>query len=232
MIGASLLLAAAAAPPSPLLTGLGGYWKLDGDATDVLGASNGTVTGIGWAWQPGKLGQAFETVSTGAVNVGSNPAIKPVDAITIAGWFFFYGAVGANARLVSDWHQDGGKDRWLLGYSPDGVTLYGHMGNNCALGVVGSTIPTNQWVHLALTASTIAYGAYAMTTYRNGTTVATATGSTLFRNGGGNVCIGHQEEAGAGMNGRIDEVGIWQRALSADEIALLYNGGAGRSYPF
>jgi hypothetical protein len=29
------------------------------------------------------------------------------------------------------------------------------------------------------------------------------------------------------MNGRLDEVGIWTRALSNDEIATLYNGGRG-----
>jgi hypothetical protein len=30
-----------------------------------------------------------------------------------------------------------------------------------------------------------------------------------------------------GMNGRLDEVAIWNRALSDSEIAHLYNGGLG-----
>ncbi len=33
-------------------------------------------------------------------------------------------------------------------------------------------------------------------------------------------------------NGRIDEVGVWKRTLSADELAARYNGGAGSTYPF
>ena len=32
--------------------------------------------------------------------------------------------------------------------------------------------------------------------------------------------------------GRIDEVGFWKRVLTTDEIAELYNGGTGLSYPF
>jgi Concanavalin A-like lectin/glucanases superfamily len=33
-------------------------------------------------------------------------------------------------------------------------------------------------------------------------------------------------------NGKIDEVGVWSRALSQDEITYLYNTGNGHSYPF
>ncbi len=36
----------------------------------------------------------------------------------------------------------------------------------------------------------------------------------------------------ANFNGRIDEVGIWSRALSSTEVTTLYNGGAGLQYPF
>ena len=34
------------------------------------------------------------------------------------------------------------------------------------------------------------------------------------------------------FNGQIDEVGVWDRALSSTEVFLLYNSGNGRSYPF
>ena len=35
-----------------------------------------------------------------------------------------------------------------------------------------------------------------------------------------------------GRNVNIDEVGIWNKELSASEITSLYNAGAGKSYPF
>ena len=33
-------------------------------------------------------------------------------------------------------------------------------------------------------------------------------------------------------DGRVDEVGLWQRVLTPLEVSTLYNGGAGLSYPF
>jgi len=34
------------------------------------------------------------------------------------------------------------------------------------------------------------------------------------------------------MDGLIDEVGVWDRILTSDEITALYNGGVGVAYPF
>ena len=34
------------------------------------------------------------------------------------------------------------------------------------------------------------------------------------------------------FDGIIDELGLWKRALSAAEVAELYNAGAGKTYPF
>lgn len=230
MIGASLLLAASL--PSSLLTGLVGGWKLDGNGNDVLGVSNGVVEGTGGTWNTGKLGSAFYTGGLARVNVGGAAQIKPTTAISIAAWCWFTASPGGNARCLSDWHQDGAKDRWILGYSPDGVSLYGHAGANCLLGTFGASIGYGAWHLLTLTCGFISLGAYAMTTYLNGAQVATATGSTIFRSGAGNVCFGLQEEAGAGLNGRIDEVYMWDRAITAPEVLDLHNAGVGKTHPF
>jgi Concanavalin A-like lectin/glucanases superfamily len=40
------------------------------------------------------------------------------------------------------------------------------------------------------------------------------------------------DTGGAAFYGCIDEVGYWNRVLTAAEIAQLYNGGIGLSYPF
>lgn len=34
------------------------------------------------------------------------------------------------------------------------------------------------------------------------------------------------------LMGSVDELGFWKRALTAAEVSLLYNGGAGLAYPF
>jgi hypothetical protein len=33
-------------------------------------------------------------------------------------------------------------------------------------------------------------------------------------------------------NGSLDEIGIWNRALTTGEISTLYNSGSGKGYPF
>jgi hypothetical protein len=65
--------------------------------------------------------------------------------------------------------------------------------------------------------------------YINGTQVAANNvnglwGSTYFYVGAENVKYPFQ--------GLIDEIGIWQRVLSIEEIQYLYNSGAARNYPF
>jgi len=44
--------------------------------------------------------------------------------------------------------------------------------------------------------------------------------------------IGTQSNGVFYMDGLIDEVGGWRRALSAGEVAQLRNGGTGLTYPF
>ncbi len=49
----------------------------------------------------------------------------------------------------------------------------------------------------------------------------------------GDLYLGHNSVNTKEMlKGEIDELGLWRRALTADEVRLLYNKGAGRTYPF
>ncbi len=46
------------------------------------------------------------------------------------------------------------------------------------------------------------------------------------------LAIGSTTAGTAPLDGTVDEVGLWSRALSASEVSELYNGGAGLAYPF
>lgn len=224
MINSALLLAASL--PSTLLNGLVGYWKLDGDGNDVLGVSNGTVQGSGSSWSTGKIGSAFYSGGAARVNVGGAAQIKPTAAISLGGWFWF-NTTTPNARHCSDWHQDGAKDRWIFPYSVGSTQVFCHMGVNLLVGTFGVNLTANTWHHLVATCNV-----NAMTSYCDGALVSTATGSSLFHSGAGNVCIGQQEETGGGHDGRIDEFGMWNRAITAGEVTEWYNAGAGKTHPF
>jgi len=50
--------------------------------------------------------------------------------------------------------------------------------------------------------------------------------------GTNNFLIGSVHGGGSYFDGLIDEVGIWDKVLSSDEITELFNSGAGLTYPF
>ena len=81
----------------------------------------------------------------------------------------------------------------------------------------------NQWMHCVF----VRGSANAMTVYKNGTLVKTATGSTSYSAISlldiGNV----RHMSGFQFAGKIDAVGVWNRALTTAEIGKLYNSGSG-----
>ena len=215
---------------STLLSGLVGFWKMNGDATDVLGVSNGTVNGSSWGG--GKIGQGLALDGTAWVDVGTNAAIHP-PLITVAGWFYFDATPANGSRILNDWHQDGGHDRWIF-YVAGGALLWYARTNYAVIvspsfGSFGGAIPLNTWVHLAGT-----FDGTTARAYRDGAEVASASGAGNILHEGSMVVRFGRQGIGkdAGMDGTLDEVGMWSRALLPGEVAELYNSGAGKSHPF
>ncbi len=92
---------------------------------------------------------------------------------------------------------------------------------------IGSAAPLGQWIHLAGTydgASVKLYvnGALQFTTSHTGTFSSDTTGITI---GASHNDAAHQ--AIEGFNGAIDEVTLYNRALSAQEVQQLYQGTTG-----
>jgi len=58
---------------------------------------------------------------------------------------------------------------------------------------------------------------------------------TSIQDSAGNFTLGAIYSGGTPegfFDGMIDEVGVWSRLLTSDEVTTLYNAGAGLSYPF
>jgi len=68
--------------------------------------------------------------------------------------------------------------------------------------------------------------------YINGAapTTGTYTGKTLATTALDSFRIGAQHDNSTNWNGAIDEVGVWDRVLTAGEVADLYNSGSGLAY--
>jgi hypothetical protein len=137
---------------------------------------------------------------------------------------------GSNCVGYGLWfYQSGAGAKQLLGW----VGYGGGTGYNFN---VDWSPSTNTWymVTMAHDASTSS-----VTYYVNGSSI----GTVHAGEGGGNMVAGTNALAVGTdyinntlgpdyFDGQIDELGIWNRALSAAEISQLYNGGSGLQYPF
>jgi hypothetical protein len=85
----------------------------------------------------------------------------------------------------------------------------------------------NTWHHIVLTNSgtTVSY-------YRDGSLIATGTRTGTWATGARHTVIGIPNTnamATQTIDAKIDELGKWNRTLSANEVSALWNKGNGRS---
>ena len=217
-------------PPS----GLVAWWPGDGNANDVIGGYNGTLNG-GVSFAAGEVGQAFALDgTTGFVQVPSSPALMPPSAISVSAWInptslapFLWGTAIASKYDSSK----GGGHSWLLQVAYSGqIDWQVEDAQTPAYAEVGTkqSIVVGAWQHLVATFDT---ATQSIAVYVNGQpfdTVSYTTGTvTSMNQSTADVLIGAYDAGAAGyfFGGQIDEVQIFNRALSASEILAIYNAG-------
>lgn len=120
-----------------------------------------------------------------------------------------------------------GNRQWILRkYSDNKIQFYAYQsdGNSQSL-TSTSTIPLNTWTHVVVTITTSE-----MKIYLNGVLDKTAaTSYTSIQNDGADLTIGTQGANSSSnyWNGLIDQVRIFDKAISAAEVSKLYGNGAG-----
>lgn len=92
---------------------------------------------------------------------------------------------------------------------------------------LGSALPHGEWLHVTLMRSG---GQVSITVEGVGSASANMPAGTPIRGGSSHELRLGDGGDGKRMNGAMDSVGIWSRALNGSEVLALYNGGAGRSY--
>ncbi|TAH50331.1 MAG: LamG domain-containing protein [Chloroflexota bacterium] len=206
-------------------------WKGDNNANDSVDTNNGTVQG-GATYAAGKVGQAFSFDGVDDyVQVADHASLRPTQ-FTVAGWFnatAFAGQPGGNAIIAHGASGSGTlgeyHDTYFLGFyesKPQFQTFTTVTGNHNLPGP--NVIPTGQWHHLAAT-----FESGAKKLYLDGTLIAseTVSGSLVYETPIP-ITIGQDWNIGAPsnnvmFNGLLDEVQVWNRALTAQEILDLYN---------
>ena len=219
--------------------GMTGWWPGDGNANDIIGSNSGVLQG-NVTYAQGKVADAFSFNGQGYVSVPDNDLwTLGSDPFTVDLWVKFNSLSGRDPFVAHD--ENGGYyNKWIFWYDAYAAS-YGHSKgcNGPALAFhingpgVGGTDPicapwlpeTGRWYQVAVTRSGSTYSLYI-----DGVLVKTATDSNSIPNPNFPLTIGRAEAYL--LNGQIDELEIFKRALSAAEIqAIYFAGSAGKCKP-
>ena len=204
--------------------GLVGYWKFDEEsgntAYDSSGNNNdGTLQGgVVRATSTCKAGDCLSFDGTNDyVDVGTGTGLNITQNITMEAWIKLntYTSGGASTDRASIVQKTG--QYYMTVNSTNGTLdaffqgVIGHTPSN-------STVPLNQWTYTAIT-----YDGSNIKWYINGVLDKMSSATGAITSDPRDVRVGGEPGFGRFTNGLIDEVRIYNRALSADDIDHLYN---------
>jgi hypothetical protein len=211
-------------------TSLISYFKLDessGNAADSVGSN--TLTNTAATYTTGKInnGASFNG-STGKL-INSSPTGLPTGDATRTLSFWMYPTsvastngcpinfgTAATAYRDTPHIYNGGSGTFDISISGESYTL-------------PNTFVVNNWYHIAITNVT---GNKTIKTYVNGVLSLSQLFSNSINTLVAGLSVGCEINSTSFFYGLVDEVAIWSRELSADEVSQIFNSGRGNSYPF
>lgn len=206
--------------PSP--SGLVAWWRAEGDASDSAGNNAGTPVG-GVTFASGHVGQAFSfnaSSDTGVIVPPASP-LNPTEAITIEAWVRPSSFPNGAPAIVRKDQNAVGTTQYSLSVGNGVTTGIAVMNIGGAGTATGGSVPTNVWTHLAGT-----YDRQFIRLYINGVEVTNTAATSPIPTSTENLSIGrHALFTTRNFDGLIDEVSIYNRALSAGEIAGIFAAG-------
>ena len=212
----SLLLAPTA------FAGLVGHWNFEAGVQDVGPNSlGGTAVGTASVVTDGTRGQVLSLSNTADsyVDVADNALLNLSQAATVTAWINLIN--GGPDAVVS-------KGQWTdsysirlddLGSQPNVINFAGRNPTSSS-GAVG----IGQWVHIAVTFDNAAAGDDT-SFYINGTLDSTADRGSALTVNNTPLRIGYANQPWSRWNGMIDDVQIYDRALSPSEVQFVQAGG-------
>jgi len=203
--------------PSP--TGLVSWWAAEGNALDQVGGNNGSLVG-NTSYGTGEVGQGFVFTGNGSgVQVGGTTNLW-LQNLTIETWIkrastSVVSGSGGNATIFGY-----GTGAYLFGINSAGNLFFSQQGNFAY--VSGPAITDTNFHHVAVSmvGSTVVF-------YLDRVAYATPAYPVTFTFTGGPPGIGFWAERGdTGFLGTIDELSVYNRALSPSEIQGIYNASS------
>ncbi|MHC4644646.1 MAG: LamG domain-containing protein [Planctomycetota bacterium] len=214
-------------PVNPGATGLVGWWKLDENADSTANDSSvylnhGTISGL-YSWVSGHENSAVE-FTNGKILVPDAAQLKPPATVSASVWINYSGDPGDSSRVVVKGADN--MEAYCIEVSEGEGTFY--------VGDVNGTrhfadsnegdVYCDEWVHLAGT-----YDGATAKLYVNGQVVGTAEVNSipLSQDTAGLGIANRSDADDRPFRGAVDEVRVYDRALSAAEVAWLATDGSG-----
>ena len=192
--------------------GLVGWWGFNGNAQDNSGNGNhGTVNGA--TLTTDRFGNQFSSYD-----------FDGNDWINVAQDF----SSGNNPKSFSVWFKlDESTYNWILsggvssnshafGLYTENQRIWFHGDGHTTFDYNFSNITINSWHHVAIT-----YGLGVIKAYLNGIYIGQH--SIVLNTISNHISFGRRNNGTAYLNGKIDDIGIWNRTLTPQEITNLYN---------
>ena len=213
-----------------LVNGLVGYWPFCGNANDQSGnGNNGTVNGA--TLTTDRFGNNNSAYSFNGVNnsitIPDNTALRPTN-ISISCWILSPQLTTGNCIISKTQIGTATGEQYIIGYDMNGKANFQIKRNSsCVAGTNWQYLYTNDnaitndiWQHLVCT-----YDGTTMKFYKNGMLIQSyvPTAGPIDNCSGGTLNIGRFWNNQYYFNGKIDDIGIWNRALTQQEISQLFN---------
>lgn len=219
-----------------LQNNLVGHWTFDGGDTrwtsdsagvtyDSSGNNNiGTLAGMSRTLNPtiGKLGQAMRFDGTNdTISVPHHASLSTSGSFSLATWYKaavfpgvgnFHTIITKNAASAANYFLEMDDDSPICGFSDVGYQTH----------TSSTNLASNTWYHLVCVFDTTANRIYI---YVNGVEVLNEVENGTPETNTGNVDMGSVEALGQFVNGSMDDVRIYTRALTPAEAKQLYQLG-------
>ena len=192
------------------------HFPFNGNANDVIGSNNGTVNGA--ILSNDRFGNANSAYSFNGLEQGITAPVPvtQTDNFTLQGWI--KPVALSNGLQIILYNGNTSTNGWGLASDENG-TLYVFFGG-ISLTSTTTTLSLNQWSHLALIRN-------------SGITKVFLNANEIFSSAlatpqtpSGNLLFGINNINTEAFNGSLDEIKIYNSALTAAQVSTEYNNGA------
>jgi hypothetical protein len=216
-------------------TDLVAYYPFSGNPNDNSGnANNGTVMGE-VSLTTDKLGNpnkayAFPGKSNSYIDCGSSNSLKISGAITMAAWIYIDGGT-INPRILNYGNEGSGTNYQISLFGTSNISRFIDAGiamsNNqgaaycCGNQANGLSIPALSWQHVAFSINSLGV----TKAYLNGKLMRTIQGAPVNESNYSSTTLNigrKNQSAFDAFGGKLDEIRLYKRALTDEQINYLY----------